>query len=254
MYIYIYIHVYVYVCMCHGGYSRTSFTRQFLSTFTTNADRRLYRYTEWKGRWDAICRQRAAWRQFKGWDGEGRDGFARELRGERRGGWQSVLRPVDAATMPAAAAAAASTTSTEQHRIRVIRRDSGCCGVANSVEGEQPGRVRPAWWGLTRSRSVSVPRSRGDVISGGSRAVFFLSRSFSFSLARVTSSPSSFLFLIRQLGFPYALFLYRYHFCVTIANSKKFLFLLLVFFVFFILSPYVSMLIFCLMVSCSRTK
>lgn len=123
---------------------------------------------------------------------EGHDGFARESRGERRGGWQSVLRPVDAATMPAAAAAAAaaSTTSTEQHRIRVIRRDSGCCGVANSVEGEQPGRVRPAWWGLTRSRSVSVPRSRGDVISGGSRAVFFLSRSFSFSLARVTSSPS----------------------------------------------------------------
>lgn len=43
------------------------------------------------------------------------------------GAWQSVLRPVDAATMPAAAAAAAAA-STEQHRIRVIRRDSGCRG------------------------------------------------------------------------------------------------------------------------------
>lgn len=63
--------------------------------------------------------------------------------------------------------------------------------------GEQPGRVRPAWWGLTRSRSVSVPRSRGDVISGGSRVVFFLPRSFSSSLATIASSPSSFLLLTR---------------------------------------------------------
>lgn len=62
---------------------------------------------------------------------------------------------------------------------------------------EQPGRVRPAWWGLTRSRSVSVPRSRGDVISGGSRVVFFLPRSFSSSLAPIASSPSSFLLLTR---------------------------------------------------------
>lgn len=62
---------------------------------------------------------------------------------------------------------------------------------------EQPGRVRPTWWGLTRSRSVSVPRSRGDVISGGSRVVFFLPRSFSSSLAPIASSPSSFLLLTR---------------------------------------------------------
>lgn len=47
---------------------------------------------------------------------------------EDEGAWQSVLRPVDAATMPAAAAAAAAAASTEQHRIRVIRRDSGCRG------------------------------------------------------------------------------------------------------------------------------
>lgn len=163
-----------------------------------------------------------------------------------------MLRPVDAATMPAAAAAAASTTSTEQHRIRVIRRDSGCCGVANSVEGERPGRVRPAWWGLTRSRSVSVPRSRGDVISGGSRAVFFLSlflacsrHVFTFVLSLSNTAAR---FSLRT--FPLSIsFL-----CLTIAKSKIFLFLSLVFFVFFILSPYVSTLIFCLMVSCSRTK
>lgn len=45
----------------------------------------------------------------------------------------SLLRPVDAATMPAAAAAAAG--STEQHRIRVIRRDSGYRGEAARVGG-----------------------------------------------------------------------------------------------------------------------
>lgn len=184
-------------------------------------------------------------------DGEGHDGFAGESRGERRGGWQSVLRPVDAATMPAAAAAAASTTSTEQHRIRVIRRDSGCCGVANSVEGEQPGRVRPAWWGLTRSRSVSVPRSRGDVISGGSRAVFFLSRSLFLTCSRHVFT---FVLSLSNTAARFSLRTFPLSISFLCDNCKKFLFLSLLFFVFFILSPYVSTLIFCLMVSCSRTK
>lgn len=44
------------------------------------------------------------------------------------------------------------------------------------------------WWGLTRSRSVSVPRSRGDVISGGSA----IHSSFSRSLAHSISPPRSF--------------------------------------------------------------
>lgn len=40
------------------------------------------------------------------------------------------------------------------------------------------------WWGLTRSRSVSVPRSRGDVISGGSAIYSSFSRSLAHSLTR----------------------------------------------------------------------
>lgn len=162
-----------------------------------------------------------------------------------------MLRPVDAATMPAAAAAAASTTSTEQHRIRVIRRDSGCCGVANSVEGEQPGRVRPAWWGLTRSRSVSVPRSRGDVISGGSRAVFFLSRSLFLTCSRHVFT---FVLSLSNTAARFSLRTFPLSISFLCDNCKKFLFLSLLFFIFFILSPYVSTLIFCLMISCSRTK
>lgn len=99
--------------------------------------------------------------------------------------------------------------------------------------GEQPGRVRPAWWGLTRSRSVSVPRSRGDVISGGSRVVFFLPRSFSSSLAPIASSPSSFLLLTRfndntisLRAFPLSLPFPRDNYAVTETST-----ILLVFFI-----------------------
>ncbi|KOX77065.1 DNA-directed RNA polymerases I, II, and III subunit RPABC3 [Melipona quadrifasciata] len=73
-----------------------------------------------RGRWDAIRRQLAAWWLLKGWDGRVVTGLPGGRRVKDEGaGWQSVLRPVDAATMPAAAAAAAAAaTSTEQHRIR----------------------------------------------------------------------------------------------------------------------------------------
>lgn len=51
--------------------------------------------------------------------------------------------------------------------------------------------LKQPWWGLTRSRSVSIPRSRGDVIPGGSCAIFFLR--YSCAVPHLHRSP--FLFL-----------------------------------------------------------
>lgn len=99
-----------------------------------------------------------------------------------------------------------SSSSAEQHGIRVIWRvciaglgrlggggreqGGGRCCARGESRGAA-GTREASWWGLTRSRSATVLRSRGDVISEGSAWICSLSLFLSHAPSSPTLSPSS---------------------------------------------------------------
>lgn len=126
---------------------------------------------------------------------------------------------------------ARSRSSSSQHRATSHSR--------NTTRLWRAARTRSApWRGLTRSRSVSVPRSRGDVISGGSHALppppflppsLILSFSISpfcplaFSAASIHSPPRSFSgYLCAIVPSDIMAFGYRGPFCVQCMDSVFF--------------------------------